>query len=276
MRNSRLVQLLVVAALLVVPVAAISAQSGTANSGYVWDGASDWPGVTCIALPEALPETGIARFDSYTEDDRALLAIQPWGKVAPQALPETGSDKIPAPAIANWRFEGFTLVPDFADTAKPSALPATGNTAPDGMTIQGFTWDGQAYVPNVVSEPPAALPQSGMDFGGLSGRDRQVILDQMAARGASAWSAPASTQRTANLDGITGRERQTIIDHLAASGVTVTTAQPAALPETGASGAGLGSPSDPPLIGDWTQAAEPVARQDASISDPPLLDMFNR
>ena len=53
MRNLRkLVQILVVAAFLVLPVMAISAQRGSMNNDNVWDGASDWPGVTGIVAPK--------------------------------------------------------------------------------------------------------------------------------------------------------------------------------------------------------------------------------
>ena len=193
----RSLQILVVTALLALPVAAVSAQSGTVGNGYVWDGASDWPGVTsAIVAPEELPQTGASSFDSYTMDDRALLAVEPWSgpdlssmtqtepgdiwvaanpttsEPAPSALPETGSNKIPEPAIKNWRFDGFTLVPDWAATAQPEAindvasepplaLPVTGSAQQPGTATGGFVWDGTTYVPDVVSEPPLALPATG-------------------------------------------------------------------------------------------------------------------
>jgi hypothetical protein len=259
MRNlKRSLQLLVVTALLALPVVAVSAQSGTVGDPYVWDGASDWPGVTSVIVaPEELPQTGNSGgiyvppnlpapgeteltvgeleasagspTDAYTEDDRALLAVEPWGEQAPEALPvtgnsggiyvppnlpapgeteltigeaalssmaetesgdiwvasnpttsepapaalpETGSSKIPEPAIKEWRFDGYTLVPDWADTAEPEAmtgvasepplaLPVTGSTEQTGTTGGGFVWDGMTYVPDVVSEPPLALPATG-------------------------------------------------------------------------------------------------------------------
>ena len=67
-----------------------------------------------------------------------------------------------------------------------------------------------------------------------------MIMDQLAASGVNAAGlrGVAPTPKSVNLDGITGRDRQTIIDHLAASGVRVTISQPAALPQTGNSAAG--------------------------------------
>jgi len=196
----RLVYVFLVAALLAVPLAAVAAQSGTGDSGDIY-------------VPLNLPAPG--------ETELTL------GELAPSALPETGASKIAEPAIKNWRYEGFTLVPDWVDTAEPGALPQTGNArsftvTADGMMYDSATWDDTSYAPDLApSDPPVALPQTGVDVG-LSGAV-EAALSQLAARGFSVTSAQAGTfsSRTVNLGGITGPARQTISDQLAASGFTV-------------------------------------------------------
>jgi hypothetical protein len=258
------------------PQSGSGGQAVTSAGGFVWDGASDWTGVTDIVLPEALPEAGA---DASKPPFYAALPTYLSGQT-PGSLPETGAisgltGRDRQVILDQMAVRGMSVGSALGVAATRSSVNLDGITERERQTIMDQL---AASGVSVTSGEPAALPQSGVDFGGLTGRDRQVILDQMAARGASAWGAPvaASASRSVNLDGVTGRDRQTIIDQLAASGVSVTSGEPAALPETGASGAGIGWPSDPPLIGDWAQAAESVMRRDASISDPPILDMFNR
>jgi hypothetical protein len=175
------------------PQSGSGGQAVTSAGGFVWDGASDWRGVTSIVGPEALPVTGqsgdiyvpsnlpapgeteltigeLARSSlAETEPGDIYLAsnVLTPGKTAltagpaPVALPETGSNKIPEPAIKNWRFEGFTLVPDWVGSQQPKTMPVTGSAEQAGTTVGGLVWDGTTYVPDVVSEPPLALPLTG-------------------------------------------------------------------------------------------------------------------
>lgn len=153
-------------------------ETGAQESGSVWDGASDWPGVTqIIPAPEALPQTGAVESGALTETEPGDVY---FSSAAPSVLPETGS-KIPEPAIKNWRFEGFTLVPDWAepgtlpetgaapmyypdvpseppllvpvtpdsiDLAAPEALPETGGVQEAEATFSRFVWDGMTYMPD--------------------------------------------------------------------------------------------------------------------------------
>jgi len=239
MSTSRFFRLLIAVALFALPVAAISAQSDTAD-GYVWDGASDWPGVThIVAAPDALAET--------EPGDIYLASVRPGSDgSAPWALPVTGRDKISEPAIKNWRFEGFTLVPDWAVGSEPAALPVTGSGEErpllDGAYNEEFT-SASDLVPLGV---PAALPQTG------NASPRPPFFGALPPYLVSEQSFDAYTALLAR----GSRSPQ----------------EPSILPATGSSGGSIVVPSDPPLIGD-TAGSGDVAVQDAAgtPSDPPLL-----
>jgi ribosomal protein S11 len=211
-------------------------------------------GVTVTsAQPKALPQTGVD-LGRLSGRDRQIILDQmaasggstrgAWsGAMSRSAVildGLTGRDR--QTIIDHLAASGVSIT-----SAHPEGLPQTGVASePDAPYVAPFPGDDAiakwlASVGISSQQEPGVLPQTGVDLGGLTGRDRQTILDQMAASGmgaTGAW-AGAPSPRTVVLDGVTGPARQMVIDQLAASGWTVVGARPEALPQTGASPAGL-------------------------------------
>jgi len=170
MRSLGWVRVLLIVALLAVPVAAVSADVGTAGGGYVWDGASDWPGVTSIIIPESLPEAGNSRASISVPSDPPLS--HDWAQV------EDVQEAVEAP----WDVLLFNVMAE-----PPAALPATGfnwdralreayaqlrhdgSVAPAALPETGFNWDralreAYAQLRHDGSVAPAALPETGFNW----------------------------------------------------------------------------------------------------------------
>ena len=87
MRNLRLARVLLIVALLVVPVAVVGADTGTVGNGYVWDGASDWPGVTSIVILGDLPQTGKSGGSSTAGNGYVWDGASDWPGVTSIVIP---------------------------------------------------------------------------------------------------------------------------------------------------------------------------------------------
>ncbi len=220
MRSLKLARMLLIAALLVVP-AAVGAERGTGGNGYVWDGASDWPGVTSITIPEALPETG-GSINGFIWDGASYVPdLVP--SEAPVNLPETGFDRAGSlrKAYAQLRHDG---------SVEPSALPESGFDWASALREMGYDRasalrDAYAQLRHDGSVEPSALPETGFDW------DR-ALREAYAQLRHDGSVAPAGLPET----GATG----TTIDGFVWDGSTyvphiVPSAQPPVLPETGAS-----------------------------------------
>jgi hypothetical protein len=200
----KLVQVLVVAALLVIPAVAISAQSGDIYIPPNLPAPNETELTIGEMTPSVLPETGTSPEEAFS--------------FAPQASVDYG--KALRDAYAELRSTG--------EVVAPTTLPSTGY---DGAKALRDAYAQLRSTGEVVA--PSSLPMTGADL--LTGHYPQTILDQTAASGGitrGVWSG-ATSRSPVDLGGITGPERQTIIDQLTASGVSVASSQPEALPQTG-------------------------------------------
>jgi hypothetical protein len=87
MRKLRWTLMLLIVALLAVPVAAVGADSGAGGNGYVWDGASDWPGVTSIVIPGDLPQAGNSGGSSTAGNGYVWDGASDWPGVTSIVIP---------------------------------------------------------------------------------------------------------------------------------------------------------------------------------------------
>ena len=118
-------------------------------------------------------------------------------------------------------------------------VPVAALSVRGGASVHGSGHDGLVLLPGIAAPAPEELPGSGAGLDGLTGRDRQTILDEIAAGagylvGAQAQALPEILPETGmDLSGLTGRDRQTILDQMAAGGGHAWSAQPRALPQAG-------------------------------------------
>lgn len=184
---TRFVQLLVVALLFAVPVAAIGAQSGTAVSGYIDDD-------IIVRHGDAPPETvasGYSGYNDYIDDNIAVLqdVAEP---LSPEALPGTGYDRASAlrdasvesrftraihasalrDAYAQLRDTGAVTpgtLPESGAAMASRVVPETGTGGELQALIEGLLYRGAGYMPDIVpNEPPVALPTTGSWTGSVT------------------------------------------------------------------------------------------------------------